>query len=1208
MNIQGNQYADKVFSEHPTALWPLDEQVFYLSLIDDNDRLFSNWTLTNATSNDNPTMPNPQAPFLSEISSSITSNTSSETTIEAESQELFGLADINSQDLTFCVNFFLYQKPDFINWIKVGYRYTDAFSNLQEVISEEILPPSQESWINLNNTYQIPGSWSGNLKTFIQVSLSNSSGGDDTSRTIILNGLSVGQDSETTCYESLGSQKVPLPTSLGFADVYGISADQYGLLSDNGYHIVRNNNLLAKNNGFPLVYGTHQSTKIYPSNVNLPSFVFPGKGMLNEAGRNKDYTLEMWIKLDASTSVAQKIIGPVSTNSGLYVKEGFLTLVVGNEISSYCVSEWYRPMLLHLIIKENNVLVLINGELVISVPYQRSIIDLPNDRDWWGIYSYSTISMFQLDCISIYLYPVPESVAKKRFVYGQGTPAIQSIDGGFYGTPTTIDFATSEYNASVIYPDIYRWDAGYFNNMDATRTSLSTPSYSLPNINIGERDLFEWYADNYIVNTLEYPERNHPNFFTFRPNVSYDIDGIPVSWSYSGNNYNEKYYLNFPSLNILNNALASFYGIFEVEEDIDENRTLMSFVNITNSDRFDIYINSDTVYYSINNRIIHQEVISIGIEFLVGVNIELSGSQFGYEVSKLFSSPSSVQMYIGGDGFNTFEGKIYSIGFSNQSNFEKISDNFSSNGIAISENYEILSEHISSYTLVPEYEYGLLFLDISVDSEWEEYYPLSYFASYVKNENESYTYDLDMLQVNVGYSYVQSEGTWTYDQLKDEYLTQTYLDLSESVYSNYFNLYKNNTSGDTVNLSKSSLQSYITFQPIANGANAPLSSFLYTKNLPLDSVIYADEENTALLPEKTYKTRFSFKDNTIIYPPKTNNFEDYAMVVYMGIKQRSILKNPLKINSLEISSKNLNYNSSLESSNQRSFIGTKFGTKVYPQKIIEGQKDYKSKNPLTIYKTGSPYLYTTKKSGIEIINKTISEVSPLQEFMTSIPINSNASYDFEVGAIQFFFKGSFTEDFENIKIMDINHKAGKACLVLEKSLLGNIVKAYTNDGFAFTQDTNVSFYQNGRYVLSPKIINNEWNAIGISFAEPLDFEQYSNGSLDLFGGAVFNNISYYLSKGLGIKTDISTNTWGNVLNYEGTARSWSFWNNDNKVWRDVYISGQTTSYIQSPEDIYKSYTGTNKNIIDDGLGIQINKTDSSIYTDVLWQTITTKPL
>lgn len=1263
MTTQINQYAEKAYSEHPIAMWSLDEDVYYLSLIDDNTRLFSNWTVTGgATVDDSPDMTNiPPSPFNSDIYSLIEKTDSTPGMIEAESASIFSLSDVNQNLNTFCVNFFIYQKPAFINWFKVGYRYLDALSAPQEVISDAIPAPQGESWVNFINTYTLPESWSGDLSIFIQIDFEDSSGGDGSSRAVIMNGLSVGQGSETTCYDNLGSQAISLPSSTNLSGMYGVSADQYGVLADSGYYLVRNSELLSHNDGFPIIFGTSGSTKIYPSNVNLPSLIFPGKGMLNEAGRNKQYTLEMWIKIDPKTNSAKKIIGPLSGNNGVYVKEGFITLVIGDEIASHCVSEWYRPMLMHIQIKENNASMLINGEQVISIPLDKKTIDLPDNTDWWGVYSYPSIDMFSVDCISIYPYIVSDIVAKKRFVYGQGTPGIQSIDNGFSGTPITMDFSTAEYSSNIIYPDIARWDAGYFNNLNATKNYISIPNYTLPNINIGGRDVQEWYRDNYIAYQLDYPLADSPHFITFRPNITYDNNGDPVSWSTDGINYTSQSYLNFPSLNVLNDSLSTVYGIFEIEDDIAESRTLMSFVNIINGDTFDINIESDQVKYLYNGSEIVDangdtaiQTVTLGHEILVGINFESAGIAYGYDISRFFSSPSSIQLYIGGNGINTFEGKMYVVGFCNQNNYERILTNFYDNGLAINENYEILFDHIASYTLIPEREYGHLFLDVSVWSEWEEYFPLSRFASYVKDENGDPIYDLDLLQLNLGYVSVESDVVWTYQELKDAYALEDYQALKDSNYDNYFNLEKNNSTDNSVNVSNSSLQSYITFQSVVSGANLPLSSFQYTKQLSQDRVIYADLENTDIFPERAYQTKFVFTDNVIVYPPKSKPFEDYAMVVNFEIKQRSILKNPLKIKSFEITSKNLNYANN--SQDQRNYVGTKFGTKIYPEIDFLGTLDGKSTNPFFMYKTATPYIYTTKKSGVKVVNKSsITNPTSVGEYKIAIPVNKNGSYNFNVGALTFFLLGDLPSTVDQIPFVEIKYKGGTISLILNKTETETTIKAYMKPQYSFvdggnsetaswtdfwdcgysnslpnvfvnittaslnepiipetyTEITGLSFYQNGKYVRNPSINNNEWNSIGISFPDALDFSEYSQGSISLFGGFTFNDISYYLSEGLGIKTDLNIRTWDNILNedYDGNpispANVWSYWSGND--WQYVYILGQSTSYLSTPANIYEAYTGTNRYVIDDNYGMQLQQTQTSVLTDVSWSVYTDKP-
>lgn len=1446
MSIFGSQYADKVFSEHPIALWPLDEENYYLSLIDNNDRLFSTWTLSNCTHDNNPSIPDAPSPFDSDIYSALIKSTSGAGVIEAESTGLFDSSNISLSIPTFCVNFFMYQKPTYINWFKVGYRYLNSLGVQQEIISQEIPPPALESWVNFNKIYDLPISWQGQLKIFIQISYKNSSGGDQSSRTVIMNGLSVGQNSETTCYVSLGGTAISLPESTGLQSLKGIPADQYGTLADNAYYVVRNNNLLSYNDGFPIIYGTNNSTKIESSDVNLPSLIFPGKGMLHEKGRNKQYTFEMWMKIDVSTSVAKKIIGPLDSNDGIYVKEEFLTLVVGNQIASHCVSEWYRPMLINLLFKEKNIVMLLNGEEVINIPFDRSTIQLSNSEDWWGIYSYPSVKMFKVDCISIYPYIVPALLAKKRFVYGQAAPSIQSIDNTFKGTPTTIDFSTAEYSSNIIYPDFGRWDAGYFSNLNATKDYISVPNYQLPVINIGGRNIDEWYNNNYIINTAEYQNQSHPKFVTFRPNqvtrtnliinpsfetnttswtgnsgatiarstsekyigtasclvtqvasnysgiilspssipvtsgntytLSVYVKGVTASqslilnvhqlnsggsivaqsnsgsftllssdgwvrksitftaasgvvsirpmmmhpslatagnqfyidgflfeqastvlpyfdgsyadpnakaishgwtgtanaststlnyWNSDGINYTEPSYFNFQSLNILNDPLVAAYGVFEIEQNIASPRTLMSFVNTIDGNSFDINIEGNTIKYLYNGSVIVDsqgnqatENINIGTEVVVGINFENLGIAYGFDVSRFFSSPSSIQLYIGGNGSNTFEGKIYVVGFCNQNNYIEIQDNFQSNGIIKKQNYEIIIDHIASYTLIAEYEYQKLYLDISVSCEWEEYFPLTYFASYVKDENGNPFYDLDMLQINLGYASTQTDLIWTYQELKTDFNGQTYQNLKNSVYTNYFNLNKKNTTGETINIKNSSLQGYITFQPLENENNVPLTSFQYEKAIPSDLVIDPDLENTTLFPERAYQTKFSFKDNVIVYPPKSKNFEDYSMVISLKINQRSILKNPLKIKSLEISSKNLNYPLNSGSDVQKNYVGTKFGTKIYPEIDIAGSIDYKSKNPYLIYKQNTPYIYTTKKSGIKIINKgSLANPTSLSDHKISIPINSNGSFNFKVSAINFFVLADLPDQNDQIPFLNIKHKNGIIALVLNKQGSQTNIIAYNKDiytmldgGTASTQSfletwdaensnailtliinvtagsldlptvieeytaiNGINFYQNGNYVQSPFIRNNEWINVSILFDESLDFSQFFDGAIELFGDFVFNNISYYLQEGLEAKIDLSIRTWDNILNkdYDGvpvpTPNIWSYWSANNNTWQYVYILGQKYSYITTPETIYQTYMGTNKNIVDDGYGLQLAQKETKVITNASWSSYTNKP-
>jgi hypothetical protein len=1264
MSISGNKYAERVFAEHPIAMWSMDDSVYYISLLNDNDRLFSYWNLTGCVADDTPyPLPSSTLPIDSDVYSSITKTNDSAGTITAVSPVIFGLNDVSNKIPTFCVNFWLYQEATFINWFKVGYSYLDDNNQLQEVLSDEIPPPETSSWLNFNHTYALPENWNGSLKLIIKVDFLSTFGAGSNGY-VILNGLSVGQESETSCYENLGSNAViSLPDSVGadFSDLSGMVADQYGTSFDNGYYIVNNNFLMAKNDGMPIIYGSDSCTKIYSydSSSNYPSFIFPGKGMLNDSGRNKVYTLEMWIKVDPKTTSAKKIIGPVSGNNGIYVKEGFITLVVGNEIASHCVGEWYRPMLLHLLIKEDVACLLINGEQVVQVPFNRSTIDLPNDRDWWGVYSYPSIKMFSVDCVSVFPYIVANSVAKRRFVYGQGSPAIQTIDNKFGGTPASIDFSTAEYNSSIIYPDIARWDAGYFDNIEANKNYLSVPNYSLPIINIGDRDIYQWYKDNKSVYELESETNTTPHFISFRPN----IEDNGTTWNrISGTDYVSQSYLNFPTLNILKNTVSAVYGVFEIKDDIEDSRTLMSFINVINEQSFDINITGNEIKYYLDGIELENSFQSAEINkpFVVGINFEKATEYYGSDISRFFSSPSSIQLYVGGNSLNTFEGKIYTVGFCNENNYNKISETFNDYGFSKSGTDQEIFDHISSYTLIPEYEYGQLFLDISISSEWEEYYPLTYFASYVKNGQGNMTYDLDMLQVNLGYASPQLNELWKYQQLLDEYSSLTYEDLKESVhinYINYFNLKKNNQSGNVNDIKGSSVETYFTFQKLSDGANAPLSSFPYTKELSDTNSIDADLENTDDMPKKAYQTKFIFTDDVVVYPPKKNNFEDYAIVAHFVINQRSILKNPLKIKSFEISSKNFNYANYLDPEIQKNYVGTKFGTKIYPEINLYGLKDYKNKNPYVISKKTTPYIYTTKKSGVKVLTpSSIQPTGDINQYRITIPINKDKAQVYTVGALNFFLMTNLPGTANQIPFLEIKDKNGITFLALDKTSTETVIKAYSqpdvffiDGGNAYTDEwtnywdceyspdtytktinvtvssvnesnsvktyqevTSPTFYQNGKYVKNPLIKNDEWNVIGISFKDELDFSDFAEGTLSLFGGFTFDNVSYFLADSLGIKRDLILRKWNDVLNKDDAGQVisppnvWSYWNED--TWEHVYVSGGKTSYLTGPKNIYKAYTATNSYISDDDMGMKMRQEQTSIIIGASWLDYVQKPV
>ncbi|MEY3312107.1 MAG: hypothetical protein RL348_1450, partial [Bacteroidota bacterium] len=353
-----NSYASNVYSEHSLATWPLDDDVSFISLITADQRKFTNWTLSNCTASNNPSpLPDIGSPFNSNIYSAIIGNVPSVDgqIIEAISPGIFSFNQLSQYMQTFSLNMYLYQDSVHVEWYEIGFRYYDNFEENDVDIVQKIIAPENKGWINFNFTFDVPEFDSDLCYLIIRSSVVT--GGAPGDYNFIVNGLSVGQWSENTSSKSLGVHPVSLPESCNI-DLKGVESEQYGVLSENAYYIVdEDNSLLAKNEGIPMVFGSQNVTKIYsPSDNFSPSFIFPGKGMLSEYGRYLEYTLEFWLKIDPRTKNERRILGPIDSDYGLYVSEGFLSLLIENKIISHNVSNWYRPMLIHIVFKNDSVL------------------------------------------------------------------------------------------------------------------------------------------------------------------------------------------------------------------------------------------------------------------------------------------------------------------------------------------------------------------------------------------------------------------------------------------------------------------------------------------------------------------------------------------------------------------------------------------------------------------------------------------------------------------------------------------------------------------------------------------------------------------------------------------------------------------------------------------------------------------------------------
>jgi hypothetical protein len=1198
MSNPSNLYAEKVFSEHPLALWALDDPADYVSLISEANRnIEDTWSFDNcsvvSSSGSSTLRPQFSSSYTSQILGEVP--TSSTSIISLTSPELVKLSRLDQSLETFSISSYFYSNSVNLVSVSLGFEYIDPVTTLKVKETKTFNSAQYNIWKLLSVTFDIPNK---DIEFKVVIDIEVSEGGSaDSDYEFYINGITIGQWSEEFGGTSLGISVSNFPNSIVSMGDYVVEASSYGLGVDSGYYLAKETSLFAKNTGIPLVYGASGATRIV-ENPDLPSLIIPGKGFLNEFGRYNEYTVEFWARINSNAQEPRKIFGPIASSDGLYVEPGFITLKVGDSFGSHFIGEWYRPMLLDIRVVRDSATLLINGEKVIEIEFNTESMQLPSivsnpgnkEQDWLGFYAYQDVPEIEIDCVAIYSYQVSETLAKRRWVYGQAVESPEGINSGYGGSSAFIDYSFSNYAVNYSYPAFATWQQGSFDNLFTSKNTLNTPDYKLPEIYLDSKLLETFYKDNFEIQSGTNP------FFTFRPNSS---------WNSS------ECYINFPSLSLLSDQMHSLFGVFKIEENDSSTQILFKIYNSLTGDYFSIRKDGANIdYYIFKNgeetELFSLQAFAVGQLFAVGIEIEKLEETFGGDISAFFGNPNSLRLYVGGDeNGDTFKGKIYSIGFSTNYNAYKISDHFDDNGFALISSATSLLDHTASYTILPTTSYENFYLDIGVSGYWQDYMPLSYFAKYVQNDIGNEYYDLDMIQLNLDYpsptSLFESEvaiDSFLYSDLKEDFANpeqKTYADLDNALITewlNYEDMSQKSIKQFSYNTSKSAVKSYITFQYIDEGANLPQSHFTTTHS-PSEARILDMDENP-----NWYTTRFEVLDNTIIYPSRKIDFNEIAIVYTLEFESRGILAKPIKL-------KNFSLASQVFSNNSFTPIGTKFGNDIYPYVKSGISYDYKTKNPFSIYKGSTPYLYMTKDSGIEIRGS-------FDDYSTrglSFPINNTQSSNYEISAIQVWYRnGSRSFSAEPAKLFEIEYESDAIdiyCVAINQS--GSRAKI-----FAIQRSTNltiesISYYINGRYVSEPVITISEWSVIGMSFANSLSFDLFL-GSFNITGPGLFNNISSYQASDLRRIQSKITRPWVKVYEDNAIEFTWDSWrtspDNDTLSWDNMLTVSTIETYTANPAEIYNTYIGTNKIIIDDSEGMVFDAEKLRVFESVEWSSAT----
>jgi hypothetical protein len=1183
MSNPSNLYAEKIFSEHPIAMWALDDQADYLSLIPAVDpRINSksnvfNWTISGGTKTQNTTIANEPLPdtFVTTLTPSTSGLTNQ---IVLTSPEIVSPLLMNSFLETFSISAYIFANEAYGTSYEIGYTYDGLANPVLRSFDSQI----SDRWVLISETFPIPQTVSP-IKIVIRINSITPPPGITMSFEI--NGITFGQWSEEFLSESTGVIGNSLPTNVPFT-YKAITAKSYGLQDLDGYYFINNGSLRAKNSSIPIVYGSSNVTRILP-NGSDPSLIIPGQGFLNDSGRYRDYTLEMWMRVDSKAITATRVLGPIDSTDGIYVDGPFIKIKIGDSVGAHPITEWYRPMLVDLKISEDTATMLINGEEVISISYSTKNIELPpkkktvsgveKDNDWLGFYASDSVPSLDIDCVAIYSYLVPAVVAKRRFAYGQATEFPESANTSYGGTSVLVDYSFADYTSNYSYPDIGRWGQGQVENLTISDDALSVPDYRLPEVRFKTNfTKQEWYEDLYEANTT--------------PSTPFI--------SFTG----KEGHLLFENMNIIQQDLRGFFGVFQRVDSTTTKQILLKVQDKTNPNNLEIYIQNNNLVYNLNfagtsTTLYSEEMLFPLNPFSVGIELEKLSEYFGDQASAFFGNRSRLSLFVGGDSdfSKTFLGKIYKVGFSSQRNAEKLSTFFDEKGLLTyfnPENYfddhsvdsiydagdvnfdndpefdatlfggevdsfesvarinfAAISNFTASYTLIPKINFSSISLDISIDGYWEDYQTLTYFAQYVSDSFDKKYYDLDFIQFNIDYPALE------------------------------------NFTGNNYDTSSNMVKSYVSFQYLKSNSSAKNS---YFTNSP------APKNNVVSPGSEWITTKYEVVDGTIIYPPRGIRLSDVSIVTHLEWTVPGIITNPLVVKKLQYASQAFNEKTSNP-------VGTRFGTPVFPYLKYGSYFDYKSKNPYRIYKGSTPYLYLTKNSGLE----KVGDSSALVNRGFSIPVNQNLAQSYRVIAFQFFLRyGKDRFPAEPEQIFEVESKDNYIkFFIVANDQTGTRARIYGLNAKTGDFENGIAFYWNGKVVREPVITLSDWGVLGISFSNTLNFDAYVGG-LRITGSALVNSISQYQSSSLQEIQRQTLRSWflADFVSVTSPDRyDWDFWSEDYN-WNGVLVLSSSTLTGVNPSDIYKVYTGTNKLIIDDDTPLRFNGYEYNTYQGVTWQT------